>query len=225
MKDVIFPFHLKWVDSLSAYPPDTQLDIFNGIIHYVKTGTMPERMKSHTRMALSFICHDIDRDKQIEEEKFKRRSEASRATALKRWHRAEPLPIDKPRTTDADSDKYLVCPEMNATQFVTMFFHESRLMYISALATEYHISMDEFRSKAELILGEWKITDEYHTSFNDAARHLVSTIRIKADKENKQTYKQQRTGIKTDHAQVNKGWDNIEMPTLVWNPNKITNKQ
>lgn len=210
MKPQSFKFHLKWIESLSNFPTDTQMDILKGIFHYVKTGKQPERMKPNTRMALSFICHDIDQDRLLEAETFKHRSDAAKANALKRWHTEDTATMFKPRTTEADSDKYLVCPEMNVPRFLTMFFHDSRLMYISALAKEYNLSMEEFRSKAELILSEWKITDEYHNSFNDAARHLVNTIRIKADDKNKQTYKQ-RTGLKGDPAQVNKGWDNIEI--------------
>ena len=78
----------------------------------------------------------------------------------------------KSRTRDSNDD-------YNDATFLSDFFAPQKRASHESLLMQMHISMDEMQKMAEEVINEWRVTEQKHTNYNDAARHLISSIRIK----------------------------------------------
>lgn len=59
-----FIFNIEWYEVLKEYPPEIRLELYEAIIDYCKTKTLPEISDPLARMAFLFIKHEIDEDRE-----------------------------------------------------------------------------------------------------------------------------------------------------------------
>lgn len=78
----------------------------------------------------------------------------------------------KSRTRDSYGD-------YDDATFLSEFFAPQKRASHESLLMQMHISMDEMQKMAEEVVNEWRVTEQKHSNYNDAARHLISSIRIK----------------------------------------------
>ena len=83
-----FVFRIAWQEVLMAYPPEVRLEVYDAIIEYVASGTLPE-LKPLAKMAFSFIRRDIDADNLRYDEAVSKKREAGRKGMASRWKRED----------------------------------------------------------------------------------------------------------------------------------------
>lgn len=54
-----FVFNVAWQEILSDYPAEVRLEVYDAVIRYAASGTLPE-LKPMANMAFSFIKREID---------------------------------------------------------------------------------------------------------------------------------------------------------------------
>lgn len=54
-----FVFNFEWYEILKDYPAEIRLEVYEAVIVYAASGTLPE-LKPLSRMAFSFIKKEID---------------------------------------------------------------------------------------------------------------------------------------------------------------------
>ena len=83
-----FVFRVAWQDVLKDYPPEVRLEVYDAIVEYVASGTLPE-LKPLAKMAFSFMRRDIDSDNRRYDEVVSKRSEAGRKGMASRWRKTD----------------------------------------------------------------------------------------------------------------------------------------
>lgn len=83
-----FVFNIAWAEVLSDYPVEVRLEVYDAIIRYVASGTLPE-LKPLANMAFSFIKKDIDYNNSRYEETVAKRSEAGKKGMSSRYGKKE----------------------------------------------------------------------------------------------------------------------------------------
>lgn len=61
-KNKSFVFFTEWSEVLKDYPAEVRLEVYDAIIEYATSGTLPE-LKPLAKMAFSFMKNKIDEDK------------------------------------------------------------------------------------------------------------------------------------------------------------------
>ena len=79
-----FVFRIAWQEVLKDYPSEVRLEVYDAMIEYVASGTLPQ-LKPLANMAFSFIKRDIDADDARYAETVAKRSEAGRKGMKGRW--------------------------------------------------------------------------------------------------------------------------------------------
>lgn len=79
-----FVFRVAWQDVLKDYPAEVRLEVYDAMIEYVASGTLPE-LKPLAKMAFSFIRRDIDSDNRRYDEVVGKKREAGRKGMAARW--------------------------------------------------------------------------------------------------------------------------------------------
>ena len=82
MKRDSFVFRGEWKDAIIGLPDAVRLEIYEAIIEYGTSGTIPT-LKPTAMMAFNFTKMAIDRDR----ERYEERSEKARLSASARWNR------------------------------------------------------------------------------------------------------------------------------------------
>ena len=82
MKKDSFVFRGEWKDAIMGLPDAVRLEIYEAIIEYGTSGTIPT-LKPTAMMAFNFTKMAIDRDR----ERYEERSEKARMSASARWNR------------------------------------------------------------------------------------------------------------------------------------------
>lgn len=82
MKRDSFVFRGEWKDAIMGLPDAVRLEIYEAIIEYGTSGTIPT-LKPTAMMAFNFTKMAIDRDR----ERYEERSEKARLSASARWNR------------------------------------------------------------------------------------------------------------------------------------------
>ena len=83
-KKETFVFRISWQEVLMGYPSEVRLEVYDAIVEYVASGTLP-KLKPLANMAFSFIRRDIDADDARYAETVQRRAEAGRKGMQARW--------------------------------------------------------------------------------------------------------------------------------------------
>lgn len=79
-----FVFRISWQEVLKDYPAEVRLEVYDAMIEYVASGTLP-KLKPLANMAFSFIKRDIDADDARYTETVSKRAEAGRKGMKERW--------------------------------------------------------------------------------------------------------------------------------------------
>lgn len=79
-----FVFRIAWQEVLRDYPAEVRLEVYDAMIEYVASGTLP-KLKPLANMAFSFIKRDIDADEARYAETVAKRAEAGRKGMKERW--------------------------------------------------------------------------------------------------------------------------------------------
>ncbi|MDE6437229.1 MAG: hypothetical protein K2K69_06960, partial [Muribaculaceae bacterium] len=108
-----FVFNLEWVEVLKDYPAEVRYEVYDAIMWYAASGTLPE-LKPLAKMAFSFIKKEMDYNRSRYDTIVERRREAGRrgaeATNSKRVSNPanaesaedEAANLGKPRQTSAN---------------------------------------------------------------------------------------------------------------------------
>lgn len=83
-----FVFRIAWQEVLKDYPSEVRLEVYDAMIEYVASGTLPQ-LKPLANMAFSFIKRDIDADDARYAETVAKRAEAGRKGMKERWASAD----------------------------------------------------------------------------------------------------------------------------------------
>lgn len=84
MKKESFIFRGEWKEALSGLPGAVRLEVYEAIIEYGTSGTLPT-LKPMSMLAFNFMKTAIDRDKERYDEQTRKRSEAARTAAAARY--------------------------------------------------------------------------------------------------------------------------------------------
>ena len=84
MKKESFVFRGEWKEALSGLPGAVRLEVYEAIIEYGTSGTLPT-LKPMSMLAFNFMKTAIDRDKERYDEQTRKRSEAARTAAAARY--------------------------------------------------------------------------------------------------------------------------------------------
>lgn len=87
-----FVFNVAWAEVLSGYDAEVRLEVYDAVIKYAASGTLPE-LKPLANMAFSFIKNDIDHSQAKYEETVKKRSEAGRKGMESRYGKGVPKEV------------------------------------------------------------------------------------------------------------------------------------
>lgn len=79
-----FVFRIAWQEVLKDYPAEVRLEVYDAMIAYVASGTLPQ-LKPLANMAFSFIKRDIDADDSRYNEVVQKRADAGRKGMKARW--------------------------------------------------------------------------------------------------------------------------------------------
>lgn len=83
-----FVFYGDWMESLSEYPSEVRLEVYEAAIRYALSGTLSE-LKPISKMAFSFIKRQIDYDNEKYNNVVRSRSNAGRKGNEKRWQKSQ----------------------------------------------------------------------------------------------------------------------------------------
>lgn len=129
-----FVFRISWQEVLMGYPSEVRLEVYDAIVSYVASGTLPQ-LKPLANMAFSFIRRDIDADEARYNETVQKRAEAGRRGMQVRW------------SSDAESDN----KNNKSNQDVTKITRVTKIT-----DNDYD---NDYVSKEENIIKEEKIGD------------------------------------------------------------------
>ena len=199
-------FNLQWYEVLQEYPAEVRLEVYEAIMRYASTGTLPD-LKPLANMAFSFIKKELDYNRQKYEATCAKRREAGRkggeqtqakkanATAAKQTKQMLAIgsKCKQKGANQANNDnEYDNDIELSSTTSKRGVGEEDHKIIIEeflsgrsdveAFCMSNHISPDELRRVAGEILVEWKLTNQTHPTKSDAKRHLINQIRIKLAK-------------------------------------------
>lgn len=204
-------FNLQWYEVLQEYPAEVRLEVYEAIMRYASTGTLPD-LKPLANMAFSFIKKELDYNRQKYEATCAKRREAGRkggeqtqarkanATTVKQTKQMLAIgsKCKQKGANQADNEyEYDNDIELSSTtskrvvgddahKIIVEEFLSSR-SDVEAFCMSNHTSPDELRRIADEVLLEWKLTNQTHPTKNDAKRHLINQIRIKLTKKRYET--------------------------------------
>ncbi|MBD5202925.1 MAG: hypothetical protein HDS81_06420 [Bacteroidales bacterium] len=216
-----FIFNLKWYEVLLDYPVEVRLEVYEAIMRYASSGTVPD-LKPLANMAFSFIRKEMDYNRSRYESTVEKRREAGRRSAEAKAairKQAEQVSTNSTSVGDVeqrqqnqhvstnsthndnvnvnDIDNHLDYVDIrgasiSSEEFLDQFF--SATSVVESFCMSNHVTVDELRTIATSILAEWKLGDVSHNTIKDAKRHLVNQARIKIQKSSQNaTDKPQRT--------------------------------
>ncbi len=107
-----FIFNLEWYAVLQEYPAEVRLEVYEAIMRYASSGTLPE-LKPLAKMAFSFIKKEMDYNRDRYQATVEKRREAGRSGALARQGRQDKQSqANEANATDA---KQSLAKQANAT--------------------------------------------------------------------------------------------------------------
>lgn len=210
MKDTLV-FRKEWKDAMSGLPNEVRLEVYEAIIEYGTSGTLPSGLKQMAMLAFNFAKTALDRDREKYEDMKKKRSEAGKKHKGNQYKNGTSVPFDEQMeqngtngtvyVDDYDSvyvnklsdESVIKCApapthdEVVKTndKHLEKFFNNSSAQMESLLMGLGMKPSDaaSLKTIAKEIVNEWNITEQAHNDYNDFSRHLISTIKIKVQKD------------------------------------------
>lgn len=200
IKNNTFIFNLEWYAVLSEYPAEIRLEVYEAIIGYALSGTLPD-LKPLAKMAFSFIRKEMDYNRERYRNTVERNRENGRKggapkgnrNAAKRTSKTTQNnpPVEKTTLTTLNDNDNVNDNELSSTtdtharagavvadgDFLKRFFSDSEAVEDFCRASG--VSVTDLRRLAEETVTEWRLTARTHETEQDARRHLISHIRIK----------------------------------------------
>ena len=202
-----FVFFTSWAKVLRKYPPELRCQIYDALIEYAETGDAPE-LGEVAQMAFEFIKSEIDRtqdkyDRTCEKRRkaIQKRWEKSKNTKeYNSMNSIQKNQMDTIHTNDTeDEDKHededntkkinLHGGNNNAhareavlydeADLIKEFFAPEKQASLEALAMQLSLPLDEMKRMAIEVVNDWALMGQRHPNYNDASRHLISTLRKK----------------------------------------------
>lgn len=93
-----FVFRKEWRDAISGLPGEVRLEVYEAIIEYGTSGTLPTGLKPMTMLAFNFARTTLDRDA----ERYDKISAQRKKAADKRWKEASADAAAVKKTTGSD---------------------------------------------------------------------------------------------------------------------------
>lgn len=145
MKKNSFVFFYSWRDALSECPSEVRLEVYESIIEYAQSGTLP-RLKPMAQMAFNFIKVEIDRNNEKYSEMVEKRREAgkkSRKQMLTNAANANTCYQMQQMLTNAADDVY-VYDDVDDDDNVSLYMRENtreteRENFLFFLLSERHL--------------------------------------------------------------------------------------
>ena len=199
-----FLFNLEWFEILAEYPEDVRLEVYEAVMIYASTGSVPE-LSQLGRMAFSFIRREMDYNAgKYEQTVEKRRQAGSKGGRSK----AERNAAKAQETTAEETVKETVKEDVKETVAVEPavsangLSREAELGFFEEIRNderfwqEYSVSAKEsvarLRECAESFFAEVLAKEGYHASAGDCKRHLINWVRYSLKNERKNDDKYDR---------------------------------
>ena len=179
-----------------------RLEFYEAVIEYATTGNETE-LKQLAGLAFNFARTELDKDA----EKYEKICERNRNNGKMGGRPKNPVgyletqenpknPSEPNKTlydndNDCDNDlnkeelsieskkkEIVVADDLSRDEgFLQRFM--SNQGEIETMLMKFHIDRKTLEEMKDDILNDWKLTEQFHLSYNDFAKHLVNTIRIK----------------------------------------------
>lgn len=198
-------FHADWFDIIEDLPKEQQLESYRAIMLYAFRGEKSDNPIASATTALMRRFIDADRNKYADickkrKEAIKRRWQAQKNTSDTNVSTSIQKNTSDTNTNTNNQDHNQDHNQDTTTKVVGVvdnsahvrestpyddsnilaeFFAPARGATIESLAMQLHLSVDDMKSSARSIVNEWALTGQTHTDYNDASRHLISTLRKK----------------------------------------------
>ena len=191
---------------MSDFSPEDRCAVYDAAIAYAENGTLPS-LNPVLQMAFKFIKKDIDEMQGKYESTCQKRREAANKRWQKMQKHTNDTngcksiqeeqkhnlhyEHEHEHEHEKNKDKSLSSTEniINAQargnaayadgNLLVEFFAPEKTATLEALAMQLHLTFDELRQMAQEVVNEWTLTGQTHTTYNDASRHLISTLRKK----------------------------------------------
>lgn len=185
-------FHYVWRSVFSNLSPAQAKKLLLDIIDYAESGVQPKKQKPEVENAFSLIRYTIDEDTRKYDEKTNRLN----ANTRKRTKKAAKIESDNVNDNENENEKENSNENVNVDvdeecsilaptpatpayfiddNFLKEFF--SHEIQIEQLCYNLRTSVEELKEIAESVINEWILVKQKHSSYSDAARHLISVIR------------------------------------------------
>ena len=179
-------FHYVWRSVFSNLSPAQAKKLLLDIIDYAETGVQPKKQRPEVENAFSLIRYTIDEDTRKYGEKTNRLAANTRKRTKKGANIGSDNVNDNDNANDNENanedEEYGILTASPATtaffiddDFLKEFF--SHEIQIEQLCYNLRTSVEELKEIAESVINEWILVKQKHSSYSDAARHLISVIR------------------------------------------------
>ncbi|MDE5786023.1 MAG: hypothetical protein K2H98_05760, partial [Duncaniella sp.] len=188
-----FIFNLKWYEVLLDYPVEVRLEVYEAIMRYASSGTVPD-LKPLANMAFSFIRKEMDYNRSRYESTVEKRREAGRRSAeakaairkqaeqvstnstsvgiAQQNQQAEQVSTnsthnDNDNDNVNDIDNHLDYVDIRGASISSEEFLDqffSATSVVESFCMSNHVTVDELRTIATSILAEWKLGDVAHNT-------------------------------------------------------------
>ena len=192
-----FLFNLEWFEILAEYPEDVRLEVYEAVMTYASTGSVPE-LSQLGRMAFSFIRREMDYNTEKYEQTVEKRRQAGskggRSKAEKNAAKVQETPVKEAEKEEV-KEAIEAAPVNGLTREAELgFFDEIR--NDEMFWQEYSVSAKEgvarLRECAESFFAEVLAKEGYHASAGDCKRHLINWVRYSLKNERKNDDKYDR---------------------------------
>lgn len=108
MKDTLV-FRKEWKDAMSGLPNEVRLEVYEAIIEYGTSGTLPSGLKQMAMLAFNFAKTTLDKDREKYEDTRKKRSEAGKKHKGNQYKNGTSVPFDEQMEQNGTNGTHLIC--------------------------------------------------------------------------------------------------------------------
>lgn len=201
-----FIFDLEWAEVLSDYPPEIRFEVYEAIIGYAASGTLPE-LKPVANMAFSFIKRQMDYNREKYDDVVEKRSLAGKKSAANRKANSTSVDFAEHTSTNSTSVDFVEQTPTNSTDndidnvidndkkfvdvdtrdarvrenFKNIFFGEEKIR--DGYLKRWETTAEELSEVCEEVLDDWTVVgNAAHGSDEEARQHFIATVRKKYEK-------------------------------------------
>lgn len=207
-----FIFRTQWKEAIKDYPPEVRLEVYEAIIEYIDSGTLP-KLKPLAGMAFNFIKIEIDSYSERYDETVKKRREAGRKGSASRWGKndnkngkcyQELANVTKMADNDSDIDKKEISlskekeTKKDAKPILPEGYEELGLedcyreimseeiwaqdVLMAAVRKGYKLDQQKLAEYVTEFFGELKCRGETSRSLKGAKEHFSNWLNVKLEK-------------------------------------------